>query len=114
MLSKIIKPIRNCLNEDLKTEVQSTEELLSAVAECNGGDISGLPQRTNPVRGCKIPPMQSQEVVVDSMDIVALFPSCKMSGTTSRLKILLYNSESVIGLGGIGLGRCLWQRPYVY
>ena len=87
LLTRLFVPVRFNLQQKVDTEILSTEELLHHVENFNSSrDAQNLGARRNPSRGCKTPPLQSQNVCIGSMDVKALFPNCKSRGTCIAIK----------------------------
>ena len=87
LISRILRPLRKQVVERTGNEVISTEELLRWIEEYNkererknrelaeeeiGGDRA---PRRYIARGCKH--MEGEQMVVGSMDVKSLYPSCK-------------------------------------
>ena len=72
-----MKTLRSGLNEQVKTEVLSTEEVCHHIDKFNKSHVEIPNQRRYNPRACKLPSIQSSNTVVGSMDVGALYPNCK-------------------------------------
>ena len=68
----------------LNTEVLSTEEVLRIIADFNSRGIRE--HRKQPQRKNKTPSMQSEKLVIGSMDVSALYPNCKVAQTMKAIE----------------------------
>ena len=85
LTSRALRPIKAALNKQANTTVCSTEELLREFQGLNTElsmitDVSQRPQRT-----CKDVQVKDQ-LVVGSMDVAALYPSCKIRETQDIIR----------------------------
>ena len=98
LLTRILAPISEELMERVGTEVCNTEELMRAMEDCNNTvewearEVGAAVQVEGRVGD--LPPVQNMEkMVIFSTDVVALYPSCKKSGTTERIRRALRETE---------------------
>ena len=87
--SMLLRPIRADLNLSQGTAICSREELLRGIADLN----NVIPQKleslkpSRPVRACKMGVCQDfQSVIVGSMDVKSLYPSCKLREASGHIR----------------------------
>ena len=83
--SFILRPVRSALNDIVKTEVISTEELCFYLEQHNARIETEPRARVQPKRSSKNPPLQGQKYIVGSMDVKALYPNCKKDKTSEKI-----------------------------
>ena len=84
LLAKFLRCVRSGIYENNPSEVLSTEEVLHLVQNFNQ-EVAQIPRR-QPGRAGKCPPIQTDEIVVGSMDIKALYPNCKILETAKVIE----------------------------
>ena len=87
LLTRFLQPVKQKLNSRLGTEIVSTEELLRKVTDLNS--LNHPPGRVSIPREAKIPPLQSEIRTISSMDVAALYPSCKMDPTSKHIEVAI-------------------------
>ena len=83
--------------EEIGTDLSSTEELCSSLQESNQGPrqelastVKSQPQNRYPKRPRNRDLMQNSTLVIGSMDIESLYPSCKAKGIGMSVRTLEY------------------------
>ena len=102
LVTKMIRPVRFEAESLTNTEVISTEELLYVYSEYNrevyniqGPEHQSSTTRLCLPRFCKAPPMQGNTVVIGSMDVNSLYPSCKSKQTGEHI-VNFYKKSNLI------------------
>ena len=86
LMARLLKTVRSGMAQNqLNTEVLSTEEVLYHLEQFNN-EARNEVQRMQPGRGCKVPGIQNEEVVIGSMDVAALYPNCKVAPTVNKVE----------------------------
>ena len=110
LIARVLRPLRKELAEETGTELLNTESLLHSMEVVNrqlhtarpgrtaeGGRVEGgnvpQPQRAFRRRGEREPNLQGEGLVVGSMDVSALYPSCKKASCCSMLVSLIRRSK---------------------
>ena len=103
LISRILRPLRKQVVRNTGNEVISTEELLRWIEEYNKErerknreleeeEIGGArAPRRYIARGCK--QMQGEQIVVGSMDVKSLYPSCKAKQTGEHIIEFFKNTD---------------------
>ena len=87
IMTRVLQPVKQKLNSRLGTEIVSTEELLSKVSDLNS--LNQPCGRKLPKRASKVPDIQSEGKIISSMDVAALYPSCKMDPTSKHIEVAI-------------------------
>ena len=80
----ILRPVRDALNDQVKTEIVSTEEALHHFEKHNSEEPRVV--RDLPTRGNNRPRLQGNQKVIGSMDVSALYPSCKAEKSSLKVE----------------------------
>ena len=86
-MTRVLQPVKRKLCSRLGTEIVSTEELLRKVSDLNS--LNQPSGRILPDRICKTPHIQSNQKTISSMDVAALYPSCKMDPTSKHIEVAI-------------------------
>ena len=85
LLARVLRAARSGMSLDKPTAILSTEELLHYLSQFNR-EIRQIP-REQPRRGCKTASrIQSNQYIVGSMDVKALYPSCRVGETVKMVE----------------------------
>ena len=84
--SRVLRPVRQNLNEKIQTEAISTEEICHHFMAHNQKVMNEPEVRRQPRRGRKCPPLQNSNMIIGSMDVKGLYPSCKIEKSCSNIE----------------------------
>ena len=84
LIARVLRCVRNGIHETVPIKVLSSEEVLHSIQNFN--KESSEIRRQQPGRGCKVPNMQSDNIVIGSMDVTGLYPNCKVAQTTKKVE----------------------------
>ena len=96
-ITRVVRPLREEWNNNHNTEVVSTEELLRSFQDYNHNRMDILQVRSQSgsresfSRVCK--QMQGDNIIIGSLDVKSLYPSCKAKSTGEHIKNFFKQSK---------------------